>query len=78
MLKPFLELLIASIIEGIHIKELVVKPIYKKRTERRCKQLLSNYSCPALSKIVEKVIANQLIYFLDRHNILIKSQFGCA
>jgi hypothetical protein len=31
---------------------------------------------PALSKILEKVIANQVICFLDKHNILNKSQFG--
>jgi hypothetical protein len=31
---------------------------------------------PALSKVLETVIANQLIAFLEKHNILNKSQFG--
>jgi hypothetical protein len=31
---------------------------------------------PALSKILEKVIENQLISLLDKHNIFNKSQFG--
>jgi hypothetical protein len=31
---------------------------------------------PTLSKVLEKVIGNQLIAFLEKHNILNKSQFG--
>jgi hypothetical protein len=31
---------------------------------------------PAVSKVLEKVIVNQLIAFLNKHNILNKSQFG--
>jgi hypothetical protein len=31
---------------------------------------------PLFQKVLEKVIANQLIAFLEKHNILIKSQFG--
>jgi hypothetical protein len=30
----------------------------------------------ALSKVLEKVIANQLIAFSEKHNILNKSQYG--
>jgi hypothetical protein len=40
---------------------------------------VSSYSItlvPAFSKILETVIANQLIAFLDKHNMLNKSQFG--
>jgi hypothetical protein len=31
---------------------------------------------PALSKVLEKATANQLTAFLEKHNILNKSQFG--
>jgi hypothetical protein len=31
---------------------------------------------PTLSKVLETVIANQLVTFLDKHNIFNKSQFG--
>jgi SET domain-containing protein len=49
----------------------VVKPIYKKGRKEEAITLV-----PTLSKVLEKVIANQLIAFLEKHNILNKSQFG--
>jgi hypothetical protein len=45
MLKPLLELLTVSIREDIFpyaFKKSVVKPVYKKGDESRCKQLQSN------------------------------------
>jgi hypothetical protein len=76
MVKPLLWLVGVSVREGIFpstSKKSVIKPIYKKGK----KEDASNY-CPitliqAHSKILEKVIANQLISFLDKHNILTKS-----
>jgi hypothetical protein len=78
IIKPLLELVNASIREGIFpstLKKLVVKPIYKNGTKDA-----NNYRpitlVPTLSKVLEKVIANQLIAFIDKHNMLNKSQFG--
>ncbi|PNF31582.1 hypothetical protein B7P43_G00791 [Cryptotermes secundus] len=77
--KPLLELVNASIRDGIFpsiLKKSVVSPIYKGGT----KEDASNYRpitlVPTFSKVLEKVIVNQLIAFLDKHNILNKFQFG--
>jgi hypothetical protein len=44
------------------------------------KEVANNYHpitfVPALSKILEKVIANQLVSIFEKHSILNKSQFG--
>jgi hypothetical protein len=78
MIKPLLEVINASIREGIFPstwKKSLVKPVYKNGT----KEDPNNYPItlvPALSKVLEKIIANQLIAFIDKHNILNKSQFG--
>jgi hypothetical protein len=54
----------------------VVKPIYKKGTKKEAINYRPITVVPALSKVLEKVIANQLIAFLEKHNILNKSQYG--
>jgi hypothetical protein len=54
----------------------VVIPIYKKGTKEDANNYRPITLVPALSKILEKVIANQLTAFLDKHKMLNKSQFG--
>jgi hypothetical protein len=54
----------------------VVISIYKKGTKEDVNNYCSITLVPALSKVLEKVIANQLIAFLNKHNMLNKSQFG--
>jgi hypothetical protein len=82
IIKPLLELVSASIREGIFpskFKNSVVKPIYKNGGGgKEAINYRSITLVPTLSKILEKVIANQLIAFLEKHNIQVfnKSQFG--
>jgi hypothetical protein len=68
-----------SIREGIFpytLKKSVVKPIYKNGTKEDVNNYRPITRVPTLSNILENVIANQLIAFLDKHSILNKSQFG--
>jgi hypothetical protein len=74
-----LELVNVSIREGIlpsKLKKSVVKPIYKKGKKEDAINYRPIILVPALSKVLEKVIANQLIAFLEKHNILNTSQYG--
>jgi hypothetical protein len=67
-----------SIREGIFpskLKKSVVRPIYKKGKKEEAINYRPVTLVPALSKVLEKVISNQLIAFLERHNILNKSQY---
>jgi hypothetical protein len=57
-------------------KKKVIKPIYKSGTKEDANICRPISLVPALSKVLEKVIANQLIAFLEKHNVLNKSQFG--
>jgi retron-type reverse transcriptase len=80
IIKLLLELVNASIKEGTFPstlkKKSVVKPIYKNGTREDANNYRPITLVPTLSKALEKVTANQLIAFLDKHNILNKSQFG--
>ena len=79
IITPLFELVNASIGEGIFpstLKKCIVIPIYKKGTEEDANNYRPITLVPTLSKVLEKVIANQLIAFLDKHNMLNKSQFG--
>jgi hypothetical protein len=79
MIKPLLELVNASIREGIFpstLKKSVVIPIYKNGTKEDATNFRPITFVSAVSKVLEKVIGNQLIDFLDKHNIFNKSQFG--
>jgi hypothetical protein len=58
------------------MKKSVVKPIYKKGTKEDANNYRPITLVPALSKVLEKVTANQLVAFLDKDNMLNKSQFG--
>jgi hypothetical protein len=79
MLKPLLELVNAAIRDGVFpstFKKSVVKPIHRKGTKEDANNYRPITLVPALSKSLEKVIANRQISFLDKHNQLHKSQFG--
>jgi hypothetical protein len=49
-----------------------VKPMYKNRTKEDADNYRPITLVPILSKVLEKVIANQLIAHLDKHSILNK------
>jgi hypothetical protein len=79
IIKPLLQLVNVSIREGIFpskLKKSVVKPIYKKGKKEDAINYQPIALVPALSKVLEKVISNRLIAFLEKHNILNKSQYG--
>jgi hypothetical protein len=57
-------------------KKSVVKQIYKNGTKEDANNYRLITFVPTLSKVLEKVIANQLIAFLEKQNILNQSQFG--
>jgi hypothetical protein len=58
------------------LKKSVVKPIYKNGEKGEAINYRPIILIPALSKVLEKVIPNQLIAFLENHDILNKSQFA--
>jgi hypothetical protein len=58
------------------LKNSVVKPIYKNGTKEDANNYRPITPVPTLSKVLENVIANQLIVFLGKHDILNKSWFG--
>jgi hypothetical protein len=79
MLQTILQLVNASIRKGIFpskLKKSVVNPIYEEGMKEDGNNCHPITLVPALSKFLEKVITNQVISFLDKHNILNKSQFG--
>jgi hypothetical protein len=80
-LNPFLGLVSASIREGISPVTLrnSVNPIYKQRMKEGAHNYHLVTLIPAISNILERVIVNQLIYFLffgGKNNMLNKSQSG--
>jgi hypothetical protein len=65
--------------EGIFpkcLKKAVVVPVHKSGN----KDQITNYRpislLPAISKILEKIINNRLVKYLEKHSILSKNQFG--
>jgi hypothetical protein len=79
IIKPLLELVNASIREGIFsskLKKSVVKPIYKYGEIEEAINYWLITLVPALSKVLEKVMANQLLAFLEKRYVFNKSQFG--
>jgi hypothetical protein len=74
IIKPPLELVSASNREGMFpstLKKSVVKPVYKKCLKEDANNYFLITLVPALSRILEKVLANQLISYLDKHSYLI-------
>jgi hypothetical protein len=54
----------------------VVKPIYKKGEKEEAINYRTITLVSAFSKVLEKVIANQVMAFLEKHNIYNESQYG--
>ena len=58
------------------LKYAIIKPLFKSKDPTN----VSNYRpialLPVMSKIFEKVFLSRVVGFLDKHNILNKSQFG--
>jgi hypothetical protein len=57
-------------------KKSVVKPIFKKGTTDDVDNYRSITLVQAMSVILEKIVAEQLVSFLDKHNIINYSPFG--
>ena len=53
-----------------------VKPVYKKGKNTEPKNYRPVSLLPILSKIIERVVYNQLIEHLEKHDILYKHQSG--
>ena len=77
--EPLTFLINAFLEEGLfpnHLKQAYVIPIFKKGDcEESCNYRPISIT-PALSKIFEKIIKDQMIAFLNRNNVLSPSQFG--
>jgi hypothetical protein len=79
LIKPLLELVSGSVRKGIFLpvfKRSVAGPIYKYGAKEDATNYRQITLVSTLSMVLEKVTANRLIAFLDKHNILNKSQFG--
>jgi hypothetical protein len=78
IIEPLLELVNVSIREGIFPSKLKKnqKPIYKNGEKEEAINYRPITLVPALSKVLEKVIAHQLLAFLEKYDIFYKSQFG--
>ena len=53
-----------------------ITPIFKKGDRKKANNYRPVCSLSPLSKIIEKVINNRMVKFLDEHEILSKTQFG--
>ena len=76
---PLRHIINLSFVTGVvpeNLKVAKIIPIYKSGN----KNVFSNYSpisiLPALSKIIEKIVSNRLVNYLEKYNILYKHQYG--
>ena len=53
-----------------------VVPIFKKGKEDDCGNYRPISLLPTISKIIEKIVAKQVIAYLENHNLFTKSQYG--
>ena len=53
-----------------------VQPIYKNEDQTLIKDDRPISLLPSISKVVERIIFNQLYFFLQKQNIIYKSQYG--
>ena len=53
-----------------------VQPLYKNEDQTLIKKYRPISLLPAISKVFEKIIFNQLFSFLQKQNIIYKSQYG--
>lgn len=79
MTDVLLEIINATIDEGIFpdcLKLSIVKPIYKKGEKNNASNYRPITLVSVFSKVIEKIIGEQIICFLDKHNILNNFQYG--
>jgi len=79
LLTPITYLINLSLSEGCFpdvYKTAIIKPVLKKSDP----EILDNYRpisiLPAVSKVLERVVADQLIRFLEDHDLFFKNQYG--
>jgi potassium voltage-gated channel Eag-related subfamily H protein 8 len=79
MIRPLLEIINTTMKNGIFplcLKKSTVKLIFKKGTTDDVDNYRPITLVPAMSLILEKIVAKQLVSFLDKHNIINYSQFA--
>lgn len=58
------------------LKIAIVKPLFKSGSTSQFTNYRPISILPVLSKVLERILYNQLSYFIERNNILYESQFG--
>ena len=58
------------------MKKSVIKPLYKKNSKLEIKNYRPISLLPVMSKILEKVMCNRLVKFLEKNNCLYEGQYG--
>ncbi|MDV3196405.1 MAG: reverse transcriptase domain-containing protein, partial [Candidatus Phytoplasma stylosanthis] len=79
LIKPLCHVINSSIISGIfpdQLKIAKIKPLYKAESYHDVANYRPLSLLPIFSKIFERVMANQLITFLENNNLLDNEQFG--
>ena len=79
IVKPLQIIINQALTTGIFpdkLKIAKVQPIYKNEDQTLIKNNRPISLLPAISKVFEKIIFNQLYSFLQKHNIIFKSQYG--
>lgn len=59
-----------------YMKLAIVKPLYKSKSIFEIKNYRPISLLPVVSKILEKIVHNRLIKFLEKHKILCEGQYG--
>lgn len=80
LIPPLVHIINLCLLNGVYPEEFklaIIKPIYKKKGERTSKE---NYRPIALlsvlSKILERVIANQLIHYFEKEHLIAHNHHG--
>ena len=60
--------------EGMKIAKVI--PLFKKNSQSEIENYRPVSLLPSLSKIVEKIVFNQLISYLNKHSLLFNGQYG--
>lgn len=76
---PLAHILNLSFLQGVfpkRLKNVVVKPLYKKGSKSDPNNYRPIALIPVMSKIFERVMYNRLLSFITKYNILHNNQFG--
>lgn len=77
--EPFLHAINLSLSQGIFpelLKKSIVKPLFKKDDKSKIDNYRPITLIPIFSKILEKIIYNRFIKFLDKNNVITEEQHG--